>query len=128
MWQKFISRPAKQQLLEESLTLLAQWFQPKQDILYSQIETKLDNIAQQVMKQLKSKCPNHPIFSVSRQQFSYWRYNNIEEESQWNNSNGKQILHTLCKVIYELKFRNACDQTYTTYQEYHFINHVSYRS
>ncbi|KAH0945252.1 hypothetical protein HN011_008534 [Eciton burchellii] len=29
MWQKFISRPVKQQLLEESLTFLAQWFQPK---------------------------------------------------------------------------------------------------
>jgi len=39
-------------------------FQPKEDISYSQIEMELGNIAQQVMKYLKSEYPSHIIFSV----------------------------------------------------------------
>jgi len=127
VWEGFLYRPAKQQLLEEILTFVAQWFRPEQDISYSQIETELDNIAQQVMRHLKSECPSHPIFSASLQQFSYWKYNNIEE-NQWNKSNGKQILDSISKVMFELKFRVECDQFRSTFQEHHFINHVSHRS
>jgi len=124
VWQEFINRPAKQQLLEELLIFVVQWFRPKQDIAYSQIQTELDNIAQQVMKHLKSECSSHPIFSASHQQFSYWKYNNIED-NQWNENDGKQILDRLSKVMFELKFRVECDQMRATFQEYHFINHVS---
>jgi len=48
--------------------------------------------------------------------------NTTSEENQWNNSDGKQILDKLSKVIFELKFSVECDQI--TFQEYHFINHV----
>jgi len=127
MWQEFICRPAKQQLLEELLTLVAQWFRPKRDISYSQIVTELDNIAQQVMKRLKLEGPRHPIFSASRQQFSYWKCNNIEE-NEWNENDGKQILNTISEVLFELNFRMECDQVKISFQEYHFINHVRYET
>jgi len=125
MWQEFICRPAKQQLLEELLTLVAQWFRPDQDISYSQIVTELDNIAQQVMKRLEFECPRHPIFSASRRRFSYWKCNNVEE-NEWNKDDGKRILNTLSKLLSDLKFRVECDGVKTSLQEYHFINHVSY--
>jgi len=86
---------------------------------------ELGNIAQQVMKYLKSECPSHIIFSACCHQFFYWKYNNIED-NQW--SDRKQILDIFSKVISEVKFRVEYDKKKTSYQEYYFINHVNYRS
>ncbi|XP_026830214.1 uncharacterized protein LOC105278883 isoform X2 [Ooceraea biroi] len=105
VWQEFINRPAEQQLLEEVATLAAQWFQPDKNISYLHIESHLDKIAQQVMEHLKSVNPNHPIFLALREQFLFWKCHNIDE-NHWDNSDGRQILDSLCKILFfELNFR-----------------------
>jgi len=127
VWEEFICRPAKQQILEEAITLMAQWFQPTEDLSYSDIETKLDNMAQQVIESLKIKCPSHPILSASHEQFSYWRCNDIDE-SQWDDKDVKQALNILCEVLVELEFLVEYRNNPTTFLEYQLINHVSYIS
>jgi len=123
VWEEFICRPAKQQILEEALTLMAQWFQPTEDLSYSDIETKLDNIAQEVIENLKIKCPSHPILSASHEQFSYWRCNNIDE-SQWDDKDVKEALNILCEVKFGFLFEY--DNESIHFPEYYLINHVSY--
>ncbi|XP_026829839.1 uncharacterized protein LOC113563043 [Ooceraea biroi] len=98
VWQEFINRPPKHQLLEEMITFIIQWFHPEKNVSCSHIDIDLDNIAQQVMKRLKVENPKHPIFSASREQFSIWKYNNIYE-NQWNNSDGRQIINILFNIL-----------------------------
>lgn len=127
VWQEFINRPAEQQLLEEAATFFAQWYQFQENISYSYVQTELDNIVQQAMNDLRSTHPTHPIFSTPPEQFSLWKNNDIDE-NQWNESNGKQILHTLCKV-FKLRFHPvACSKNINFLQEYLFINYVSHKS
>ncbi|XP_026823702.1 uncharacterized protein LOC105281913 isoform X3 [Ooceraea biroi] len=98
VWQEFINRPPKHQLLEEVITFIIQWFHPEKNVSCSHIDMDLDNIAQQVMKHLKVENPKHPIFSASREQFSRWKYNNIYK-NQWNNSEGRQIINILFNIL-----------------------------
>ncbi|EZA58456.1 F-box only protein [Ooceraea biroi] len=98
VWQEFVNRPPKHQLLEEVLTFIIQWFDPETNVSYSHIGRDLDNIARTVMKRLIGKNPKHPIFSVSDEQFSSWKYNNIYE-NQWNNSEGRQIIDILLNIL-----------------------------
>ncbi|EZA59422.1 hypothetical protein X777_00458, partial [Ooceraea biroi] len=53
VWQEFINRPLKHQLLEEVITFIIQWFYPEKNVSCSHINMDLDNIAQQVIKRLK---------------------------------------------------------------------------
>jgi len=128
LWRKFINRSPKRQILEEAITLMAQWFQPMEDISYSQIETKLDNITQQVIERLKIKWPFHPILSASHEQFSYWKCNNINK-NQWDDKETKQALDIVCEVLVELEFLLGGYSINThSYLDYHLINRVSYIS
>jgi len=96
----------------------------EKDIPYSYIKTGLDNIAEQVKTRLKIENPMHPIFSATPEQFSYWKYNNIDKD-EWDNKDGKQILGILCKVVSEeLKFSaNRCCATISSI-DLHYINLV----
>ncbi|EZA58455.1 hypothetical protein X777_00515 [Ooceraea biroi] len=115
VWEEFINRPPKHQLLEELLeeviTFIIQWFHPEKNVSCSHIDMDLDNIAQQVMKLLKVEDPKHPIFSASREQFSSWKYNNIYE-NQWNNSEGRQIINILFNILlYKLSTQLNCNES-----------------
>lgn len=102
-WQSFTKRPTECQLVEETVTFLAQWFQPEEDISHSDIDAELNNIAQQVLMDLKIIYPSHPIFFTSSERICSWRHCNIEE-SQWNDSDERRILYVLCKVLREQNF------------------------
>ncbi|EZA58470.1 F-box only protein [Ooceraea biroi] len=98
VWQEFINRPAKQQLLEEVIPFVIQWFHPEKNVSYSHIGMDLDLIAKLVMRFLKDLNPKHPIFSTSHEQFSIWKYNNIYE-NRWNNSDGRLIIDILFVLL-----------------------------
>ncbi|XP_067216518.1 F-box only protein 21-like [Linepithema humile] len=100
-WHKFVNYCKQKQILEEAATILAQCYEfdhSQEYMSYMYMRTSLDNIAQQVLEYLKNKYPAHPIFSISAEQFSFWKYNNIDD-NHWNSTEGRQILESLCKVL-----------------------------
>lgn len=99
-WQEFISYPKEQQLLEKAATIVAQWYQPLKRIFYFDVEASLDNIAQQVLERLKKAHWEHPIFSMSAKQFSFWKNNNIND-NQWSKKEEKQIINMLQIVLFD---------------------------
>ncbi|RLU24414.1 hypothetical protein DMN91_002503 [Ooceraea biroi] len=112
VWQEFRNRPAEQQVLEEVLAIVAQWFQPERNICYSHIQTELDNIAEEALIHLRKQNPLHPIFAESHEQFSLWKHENIEE-NQWNDSNGREILNILYKIfVTELNIHGIASPKY----------------
>jgi len=123
VWQEFINRPVKRQLLEEAITFFAQWMQPEKDISYVDIDAELDNIVQEIIRLCRIKHPMHPILCASSEQFSYWKNNNIHED-QWHFEDGKHILHSLCEVFPK---QYLIQTSYDTVKEYHLINQVSYK-
>ncbi|EZA49871.1 hypothetical protein X777_11752 [Ooceraea biroi] len=127
MWHEFMNRPIKQQILEEAATLVAQWFQPEQHISYSYVTTELENIAQQVMERLEVVNPQHQIFSVSREQISSWKSNNIDKD-EWNNSDAREILNILSEILFQKqKFQGIRTFGNTDFlQNYLCVNYVSY--
>jgi hypothetical protein len=127
IWQEFANRPTKQQLVEEVATFFAQWMQPEIEISYPDIDEQLDNIAQKVMEHLKIKYPKHPIFSISSEQFSYWRCNNIDED-EWHMKDVKLIIHVFCEVLFKQKYFVQSIHEVFTFENVHLINHVSYNT
>lgn len=106
IWQEFMNYPKEQQLLEKAATIVAQWYQPQKCIFYFDIEALLDNIAQQVLEYLKKVHCEHPIFSASTKQFSYWKCN--INDDQWSRKEEKQIINVLRIVLFnELGFCGA---------------------
>ncbi|KAG5320784.1 FBX21 protein, partial [Pseudoatta argentina] len=107
VWQEFISYPKEQQLLEKAATIVTQWYQPQKHIFYFDIEASLDNIAQLVLKRLKKVHCDHPIFSTSAKQFSFWKNNNVND-NQWSKEEEKRIINMLQTVLFdELGFSGA---------------------
>lgn len=105
VWQKFINYPKEQQLLEQAAIIVAQWYQAQKRIFHLDVEASLDKIAQQVLEDLKNTNRNHPIFSTSAKQFSFWKYNNIND-NQWSRKDEKQIIDVLQMVLFDkLGFR-----------------------
>lgn len=124
VWRKFISHPKEQQLLEWAAFIVAQWYQCQKFIFYSDMEASLDNIAQQVLEGLKNTHHNHPIFSISAKQFSFWKYN--INDNQWNRKEEKQILDVLRVVLFDdLGFRASLIPD--SEAEHILIDCVSYR-
>ncbi|KAL6448759.1 hypothetical protein ACFW04_000514 [Cataglyphis niger] len=99
-WKKFINYSSKQQLLEQAATIVAQWYQPKKHVSYMHVKVSLANIAQQVLECLKKENPEHPIFSISAELFSFWEHNNIDD-NEWDSIEGKQIIETLREVLFD---------------------------
>lgn len=127
IWQKFINGSAKQQLLEQAATIVAQWYQPEKYVSYSHIKTSLANIAQQVLECLKRKHPMHSIFSTATELFSFWKYNNIDD-NQWDNTEGKQIIDTLREVLFDqIGFSGTLFANPEINPKYILIDHVSYK-
>nr|XP_012220235.1 PREDICTED: F-box only protein 21-like isoform X4 [Linepithema humile] len=84
---------------EEAATILVQWYYPLNHVSYMSVRTSLDNIAQKVLEYLINHYPAHPIFSISAEQFSFWKYNNIDD-NHWHGLEARQILESLCKVLH----------------------------
>lgn len=122
-WQKFIKRPAEQQLLEEAATLFFQWYYPEEEFLYSDVDRDLDNLAQDVIMNLKKTHPMHSLLSASREQLSFWKSNNIDQ-TEWKNSDARIILDVLFKTLFKQDDSLVCPG-YS--QRYVFIDMVSYR-
>jgi len=123
VWKEFVNRPAKRQLLEEIATFFAQWMQPERDFSYLDIDERLNNIAQEVMRYLKIKYPVHPIFSASFEQFSYWRYNNINED-EWYIEDSKRIIDIFCEILFKQKYFVQSVHEIFTFEYVHLFNHV----
>ncbi|XP_067211317.1 F-box only protein 21-like isoform X2 [Linepithema humile] len=104
---EFLNYPEKQQILEKAAFILAQWYQPQKYVSYLYVSTSLDKIAQQVLECLKNKYSAHPICSISGEQLSFWENNNIDD-NHWNSIEGRQIIESLCEVLYDkLKFQGS---------------------
>lgn len=94
---EFLNKSYKEQLLEQQITILAQYFLPH--VSYSVIKTWLNDIAQEVLSRLKIKYPAHSIFSISFKQLRFWRTNNICD-NYWDLTESLQIMRTLEKYIF----------------------------
>ncbi|XP_024888064.1 F-box only protein 21-like [Temnothorax curvispinosus] len=104
VWQTFMNFPKEQQLLELVAIIVARWYQPLKRFFTSEVETSLDNIAQQVLEDLKNAHCDHPIFSTSAKQFSFWKYN--INDNQWSRKDEEQIINVLRTVLFDkLHFR-----------------------
>jgi len=102
-WQKFIKRPFKQQLLEEAMNIAMLWYSFENRISHSYMNELTNYVVELLMTHLKTKYSEHPIFSISNEQFSYWECNNIDD-TEWNYIKSREILDTLCEVLSELYF------------------------
>lgn len=126
IWEEFISYPKEQQLLERAAFIVAQWYQSQKFIFYLDMEASLDNIAQQVLEGLKNTHCNHPIFSTSAKQFSFWKYN--INDNQWSRKEEKQILDVLRTVLFDiLGFHGPMVPDSNPKAEHILIDCVSYR-
>ncbi|XP_029168220.1 F-box only protein 21-like isoform X2 [Nylanderia fulva] len=125
IWQEFINYPEEQQILEQAATIVAQWYQPRKHVSYSRVKASLTSIAQQVLECLKKEHSEHSIFSTPTELFSFWENNNIDD-NQWNIKEGKQIIDTLRKVLFdEVGFCGwLCVDPAITSQKYTFIDCV----
>ncbi|XP_014485292.1 PREDICTED: F-box only protein 21-like [Dinoponera quadriceps] len=123
-WQRFTSQPAAQQISEWTATFMAEWCKPQEHVSYSYIVASLDNIAQQALKVLQEKYPNHSIFLVSTEQLFYWK-TNMNNDNQWNKTETKQILEAICRVMFHnLGFRVFNDSERTSSSYKNFIDNV----
>ncbi|XP_072766655.1 uncharacterized protein [Anoplolepis gracilipes] len=123
---KFEKQPQKMQLLERIAIIMAQKFQPQKDVLYSSVTTSLDNMGIEILNSLKEKHPDHPIFSMSAENFSYWKKHNIGD-NYWNEAEGTQIMDTLEEYIFgKLNFRpnKSGNVEWNIQLKYKCIDHV----
>ncbi|XP_025262537.1 uncharacterized protein LOC109609778 [Camponotus floridanus] len=100
-WERFKKQPHSQQLLERGATIVAQWFQSQKDVFYSFVKASLDNIALEVLNYLRGKHPDHSIFSISAENFAYWKNNNIDD-NHWDEMEGTQIMDALEEYIFDI--------------------------
>ncbi|EFN74721.1 F-box only protein 21, partial [Camponotus floridanus] len=100
-WERFKKQPHSQQLLERGATIVAQWFQSQKDVFYSFVKASLDNIALEVLNYLREKHPDHSIFSISAENFAYWKNNNIDD-NHWDEMEGTQIMDALEEYIFDI--------------------------
>jgi len=84
--------PKEKLLFLERLTIIAQYFLPY--VTYSIIDTWLENIVQKVLSCLKAEYPKHSAFSLSSEQFSFWRENNINDNF-WEPTESTQIMYII---------------------------------
>ncbi|KAL6427798.1 hypothetical protein ACFW04_008316 [Cataglyphis niger] len=94
---KFMNKPDTKFVLEKQLMIVVQYFQPH--VSCSAVKTWLDGIVQTVLCLVKIKYPSHSIFSVTSEQFSFWRDNNIHDNF-WNERESKEIMCVLEEYIF----------------------------
>lgn len=99
----FKHTPKQQQLLEDIIVMVLQWYHPDKYITYSSVDKFIDEIVQKVLKYLKKENPNHLIFSISPEKFSFWKNNTINE-NHWSEIAARQIKCILDKVILNFVF------------------------
>lgn len=121
-WQRFISLPAKEQILEKGASIVAQWIQPEKNISYSHIVERLDNIAEQAKQVLREENPSHPIFSTPEECFAVWK-NNVLEDNQWSVPETRQAIDAVSKVLFDILGFCAIRAMYDN-SEHIVIDHV----
>ena len=67
------------------------------------MEELVDTITQDVKNCLRKEHSSHSLFSISDEQFSFWKENNINE-TYWNITEAKQIKNILDKIIFNVDF------------------------
>ncbi|XP_029671241.1 uncharacterized protein LOC115240309 [Formica exsecta] len=98
--QFYKSKNRNQQVLEEIVSLLVQWFDVDSDISYTQIvKPSLDYIALKVLQDLSVAYPSHPIFTISSVLFNYWNNHNVFL-TYWEKDEILAILTILERVIF----------------------------
>lgn len=95
------SLPQREQTLEKVAILTAEWCQPEELLLQSQLTSQLNALANQVRDHLRAKNPSHPIFGVPESILRQWQTESIED-NQFSVKESKQILDTLCDVIFKV--------------------------
>lgn len=116
--------PKEKLLLERQLTIIAQYFLPC--ITYSVIDTWLENIVQKVLSCLKTEYPKHSAFSLSSEQFSFWRENNINDNF-WEPTESRQIIYIIQEIMFsETGAIYLCRLFETLDVKTKYIDYVSY--
>uniref|UniRef100_A0A1Y1KNL3 Protein SirB1 N-terminal domain-containing protein n=1 Tax=Photinus pyralis TaxID=7054 RepID=A0A1Y1KNL3_PHOPY len=122
VWENFMSLPVRQQILEKGAVLIAQWFQPVHDIKCDFISKKFDDLAVQVIEELRSCKPNHPLHKVPAETIVKWSAENLDG-NQWDVRECQEIIQCLTTVLYKNnKFRGNSSTYYVP--ENSFINEV----
>jgi len=121
--------PKEKLLLERQITIIVKYLLPH--VSYSDIDTWLDDIVQEVLSRLKDKYSTHSIFSISSEKFTLWRNNNIDDNF-WNLTEAKQIIDILEEYVFsELEISQKLFELFITldndskYINYNY-NYVSY--
>jgi len=110
--------------LERQATMIAQYFQFY--VTYSIIDTWLNNIVQEVLSCLKAKYPKHSAFSISSEQFTFWREHNITDNF-WKPTESKRIMYILEEIRFaELGVHQLHHLLVTLDIKTKHINYVSY--
>ncbi|KAM0734406.1 F-box only protein 21 [Formica fusca] len=110
---QFRCKLKRQQILEQMITLLIQWFNVKtdfsDDISYSHIKASLDHIAEKVLQALKEQHPSHPIFTMCDTFYDYCKNNNVSP-TYWNHEETLKILIVLEKIVFSPSYFHKLDQ------------------
>ncbi|XP_066600243.1 uncharacterized protein [Prorops nasuta] len=105
-WMKLLDLPAEKQTLSKFGILAHQWlYQGRQEFTRITLKT-FDNYAERTMAKLRETCPEHPIFSVSKEKLNFWR-DNVIEDNQWNYIDCRKIAEALRVTILEAEAEAA---------------------
>ncbi|XP_029173153.1 uncharacterized protein LOC114942046 isoform X1 [Nylanderia fulva] len=102
---RFDAKLCENQLLEEAVTIEIQIAHPEKIVFYSCVQASLDDITQKVRNRLREKHPNHLIFSITDETFSYWKNNTEMRDSFYNKEEELQIWDALADIFDKLNFQ-----------------------
>ncbi|XP_029173159.1 uncharacterized protein LOC114942046 isoform X3 [Nylanderia fulva] len=102
---RFDAKPYENKLLEEAVTIEIQIAHPEKIVFYSCVQASLDDITQKVRNRLREKHPNHLIFSITDETFSYWKNNTEMRDSFYNEEEELQIWDALEDIFDKLNFQ-----------------------
>ncbi|XP_072749467.1 uncharacterized protein [Anoplolepis gracilipes] len=108
---EFTNMPKRKQLLERLLTIIVQYFEPH--ISTSSMKMCFDIIMGEILSHLKTEYPAHSIFSISSDQFSDWRNNEIDDNF-WDETEARQIICILKKYFFSQSSDYILEKLLTT--------------
>ncbi|KAI4462321.1 hypothetical protein MML48_5g00018399 [Holotrichia oblita] len=99
-WNYFLEKPEQDRTLEKGATIIAQWFQPEQNIHWKDIAKIFDNITNMVREHLYYENSNHPLFKVPETILEKWKVTNLED-NEWDSEHCRQILKSMKYILCE---------------------------
>ncbi|XP_066591375.1 uncharacterized protein [Prorops nasuta] len=96
-WMKVLRLPAEKQTLDKFGMLALEWSDQCPNKYNESNKGQLrifDGMAEGARIILKKTCPEHPLFSVSKEKVNFWR-ENVIEDIQWNYIDGRKIVEAL---------------------------------